>query len=111
MNGAVARTVALCGAMSLLSGDALAACSSLACDDEYIEQLRVEDNGNVYVTTSGDEALLNCTLYSGYITLSASIAGTDRIYAALLSAKNQNARMGRIRIVEGSSGCQVKYVW
>ena len=104
--------MAVTGAFSLLCSNAFAACQPLACDNEYIEQLRISESGDVYVTTSGDEALLNCSLYDAqYITLPASAQGTDKIYAALLSAKNQDRRMGRIRIVEGSSGCRVSYVW
>lgn len=91
---------------------AQASCDTLACDNEYITELRVEANGHVRINTSGDESSLNCSLYSGvYITLDINDANSEKIYAMLLTAESQGRKIGRIRIVESSAGCKILYVW
>ncbi|WP_158246614.1 hypothetical protein [Erythrobacter sp. SAORIC-644] len=91
---------------------ASAACNPIACDEVYISHLRVSLSGDILIDTTGDESLLNCTLLSGgYITLSASHPGADKIYAMLLSAQAQGKPIGRIRIQDGSSPCHIAYVW
>ena len=74
-------------------------------------------SGLIYVGTSGDEAALNCSAISDvYTTLDlnsgpngAESAGAKAAYSALLSSKIAGKRL-MIRISDGTSGCQIKYV-
>ncbi len=93
----------------LASSWAVAECTSKWCSDVYVDTLFVRANGDISVATSGTETLLNCTAYQGvYTTLQQSAANSDDIYALLLAAYMADKKV-LVRIVEGSSNCEISY--
>lgn len=67
------------------------ACNPDHCGGIFVDMLYVEASGRVYVSTSGDEKLLNCQALSGvYVTLLESSPGRDLIYSTLLTAQSTN---------------------
>jgi len=93
--------------LSVISA-AHAGCEPISCYKEQITTLYISDH--VFLRTSGDESLLNCALQSGvYITLRTEHKHFEAIYAFLLSAYHQREAV-TVRIVEGSSGCEVHHV-
>ena len=95
-----------------LTAPAFGACLPAACIGEKITQLYISTDGSVYIQTTGDMSQLNCTLASGVsMTLDMSLPGSEAIYALLLSLRLTDQPLGQIRIVDGSNGCDVMYVW
>lgn len=95
-----------------LTGPAFGACNPVACIGEKITQLYVSTDGSVYIQTTGDMSQLDCTLAGGVsMTLDMSLPGAEAIYSLLLSLRITDQPLGQIRIVEGSNGCDVMYVW
>lgn len=91
-------------------GSAYAACQALGCFDVYIDELYPEAAGGVWVQTSGNETLANCTANSGvFLRLDSTTAGFKEIYATLLAAQLSDKKVS-LRIAEGSNPCTVVYV-
>ena len=96
----------------LLPSSAIAACGTYACDNVNLKTIHVEASGNIYVEIHEDTTSLNCTRVSGrYMTLRASDANADKIYAMLLSAQAAGKPIGRVRISEQTTDCRIAYVW
>jgi hypothetical protein len=69
-----------------------------------------EHDGDLWLQTSGTETALNCVPDSGiHLFLSATNAGAKSIYATLLAAEMSDLLVD-IRIVDGSSPCQISYI-
>lgn len=102
-----------CAFLAGLSSPAWAACGTNACGNVTITRLWAGTEGKVYVQISDSLAPLDCTpLNSEYMTLLRSDTNSDWIYATLLTSLTAAAgKLERIRIVEGSSGCTISYVW
>jgi hypothetical protein len=84
-------------------------CAKLNCITK-IEKIYTEADGNVYIGTTRDEKLANCSPVAGvYFTLDTSSKNSDLTYSTLLSAFLSN-KMVNIRIVEGSQGCKISYI-
>lgn len=96
--------------MFFISFSSFSACTGRSCASEYVDRLYVTANGNIYVGSSGDEKLLNCTAVSNvYMTLNPNAGNAEEIYSALLAAQSANKRV-TIRISEGSSDCSISYI-
>ena len=92
-----------------LAAAAFAECSSAGCYDVYIEELYPTADGGVWIKTTGDETLANCTANSNvFLRLNVS-AGYKDIYSTLLAAMLAEKRVS-LRVVEGSNPCAVAYV-
>lgn len=90
---------------------AAADCNTWSCGSIRITGLYTTANGDVYVQVSGNMAALNCTLASDtYITLPSTLARFKEIYASLLAYQLTDRELS-IRIVEGSPGCNVQYIY
>ncbi|MEM6554502.1 MAG: hypothetical protein AAF642_01415 [Pseudomonadota bacterium] len=90
---------------------AQAACSSIACDDEYIAQLYVSTN-SVLIDVTGDKSALDCDLISDkFIRLRNSHENYNEIYALLLATQSADRRLGRLRIDSSESFCIVAYAY
>lgn len=104
------RYVACMAALLFGAGPAFADCAANACNDVRITKLYVDASGPVYIKTSGNQSLLNCSLESGvYITLNMSSPNAKELYSLLLSAHLQGKTV-MIRTVEGSQGCIIAYM-
>jgi hypothetical protein len=95
--------------MALTAQIVRAECSAPSCTDARVLVLYTEANGNVYVQLSGTMSNLNCTLVSGFITLTATSSRFKEIYASLLAAQLSD-RLVSVRINDGSAGCTVAYI-
>ncbi|WP_311270684.1 hypothetical protein [Sphingobium sp. WCS2017Hpa-17] len=101
-----------CAFLSALSAPAWAACGTNACNNVTIVRLYVSTDNNIYVKISDNITPLNCApLQDEYLTLRRSEPNSDAIYSMLLTSQAMNRILTRIRIVEGSGGCTVAYVW
>lgn len=90
---------------------AQAACSSIACDDEFITQLYVSTN-SVLIDVTGDKSVLDCDLVSDkFIRLRNSHENYDEIYALLLATQSADRRLGRLRIDSSEQYCVVAYAY
>ena len=88
----------------------IAACSGSACVNVFVNRLYLQDQDFLYVGTSGDETGLNCTPVSDiYLTLPDSHMKSREIYATLLAAAATDQTV-RIRIVDGSVDCEIRYI-
>jgi hypothetical protein len=102
---------ALVGAVGAIfaGGVATAECSSYGCIG-YVDEVYIEANGGVWLQTSGNELLANCTADSGvFLHLPGDSAKFKEVYAMLLSAQLTN-RQVFVRIQEGSNPCRIIYV-
>ncbi|MGP0171774.1 hypothetical protein ACSVIJ_07810 [Pseudomonas sp. NCHU5208] len=89
---------------------AYSACSSVMCQNVYVERLNPNANGKVYVATSGDETQLNCSAVSQvYLTFDLSEPAGNVFYSTLLAAQISDRKVS-LRIVDGSQGCTVTYI-
>jgi hypothetical protein len=85
-----------------------AECQPTACVG-FVDQVYVEANGNLYVQTSGNETLANCTPNSGiYLYLAASATNFKEIYAMLLTAETLGWQV-TLRIVDSSNPCTISW--
>jgi len=94
---------------------AQADCVGQSCENVSIEQLYVDagQNGhNIWVRTSGNEtALTGCIPNAGvYLWLDGSQPQKKEVYALLLTAFSME-RAVTIRVVAGSQGCSIAYVY
>lgn len=99
-----------------MASPAFATCTTGLCSNSVIEYLYIKrSNGNVYIKlddAQATSAILGCTLDSGlYMTLTHGADGSQEIYAALLSAFLNGTPVDRIRIINGSTGCEVDYIF
>jgi len=102
------RVLALVVALSLAT-TAFAECWSAGCYEVLIEELYPTAEGGVWIKTTGDETLANCTANSNvFLRLNAS-PGYKDIYSTLLAAMLAEKRVS-LRVVEGSNPCTVSYV-
>ena len=105
-------TTAFVFLVSLFGFSAQAACTPIGCDNEKITRLWVNASGSYYVETTGDVSQLNCTPHSGdRMYLDGAKAGAESIYSLLLTAQSMDKPVARIRIIEGSSNCEITYVF
>ena len=103
---------AISSTLLAFTGPAFAACVPAACIGEKISQLYISTDGSVFIQTTGDMSQLNCTRAGGvFMTLDMSLPGAEAIYSLLLSLRVTDQPLGQIRIVDGSDGCDVMYVW
>jgi hypothetical protein len=92
-----------------LATPAFAECWSAGCYGVFIEELYPTAEGGVWIKTTGDETLANCTANSNvFLRLNVS-AGYKDIYSTLLAAMLSEKRVS-LRVVEGSNPCTVAYV-
>ena len=97
-------------ALLLAAPFAVADCTPDNCSAVYVDNLYVNENGLVYVGTSGNEASLNCSAVSGvYVSLHANAVGRDMIYSTLLAAQTQSKKV-MIQVEDNSAGCRIQYV-
>ena len=93
----------------LFSTSAYAYCTTNACVGE-IDRLYMT-GGNLYISTVGDETSLDCNAVSDvYLTIPTSHPGFKNYYAMMLTSISMNKEIG-LRIVNGSEGCTLAYVY
>ena len=94
-------------ALGMISTMANAACNASGCNDVVITKLYALNNGDVYISTTGTQANLNCGYHA--IRLPKDHAGQKVIYSALLTAKTTKQKVG-IQIITGSAKCDMAYM-
>jgi hypothetical protein len=100
---------ALTGTM-IWTSEAHATCDGNACAQEKIERLYVQGDGDVAISTTGDEKKLDCAPRDDiYIVLRRSHVAFSEIYSALLGAKLSNHDVW-LRVIGGSGECAVSYL-
>ncbi|AOT11046.1 hypothetical protein [Pseudoalteromonas luteoviolacea] len=83
-------------------------CSSIGCTDT-IETLFVNEGGQIYVGTPGNEKLANCSPVEGnYFSIATSSSNRQELYSLLLLAYSSKERV-QLRVKEGTSGCTIAY--
>jgi hypothetical protein len=102
------KLIVAAGSM-LLATAAVAECTAQGCFEVYIEELYPTAEGGVWVKTSGDETLANCTANSNVFLRLNVTAGYQDIYATLLAAQLADKRVS-IRVAEGTNPCVISYV-
>lgn len=76
----------------------------------YVEQLYLEANDGLWIQTSGNETLANCTPDSGvYLRLPGTATKFKEAYLLLLTAQVTGVQIF-VRIVEGSNPCTISEV-
>jgi hypothetical protein len=107
----VARAVIGTSLVVITSGPVLAVCDSNRCEDERVLQIYTRADGNAYLQVSGAIANLDCTLVGGtYMTLLPSSPRFKEIYANLLAFQLAEKPIS-VRIVNGSQGCAIDYIY
>ena len=95
--------------ITALSVSANAVCASYGCTGT-VTRLQVTSTGNIQVGIDGDATAMNCTpVANAYSEIDLTAAGGNAIYSALLTAHTTNKPI-LVRIVEGSSNCEIAYV-
>ncbi|ESP94166.1 MULTISPECIES: hypothetical protein [Pseudoalteromonas] len=83
-------------------------CIKSGCTD-IVETLFVNEGGQIYVGTPGNEKLANCSPVEGtYFTISNSSTNRQEIYSLLLTAYSMRERV-QLRVKEGTTGCTIAY--
>lgn len=102
-----------CTILAGLSSPAWAVCGTNNCPDVIVQRIYPNTDGRTYVKIDASLTPLNCTpLTGGYLTLQRSDTNSDWIFATILTAITANGgKLENIRIVEGTSGCVIAYVW
>lgn len=96
-------------AMGTLASSAYATCASYGCTGK-VTRLQVTSTGNVQVGIDGVATQMNCTpVANAYSEIDLSSAGGNAVYSALLTAQTTQKSI-LVRIVEGSSNCEIGYV-
>jgi hypothetical protein len=105
----LSRTVILAASLAGLTQVAHADCLASGCYTVYIEQLMPTATNGVWIQTSGNETLMNCTADSGlFIHLP---AGTPKeIYSTLLAAHMAD-KLVSIVVNQGTNPCTVSYAY
>ncbi len=84
-------------------------CNNTGCIST-ISLLYTTANGPVYIGTPQDEKLANCTpVKNVYFTLNTNSKNAQEIYSTLLAAYMAGKKV-KLRIIEGSSNCELSYV-
>lgn len=87
-------------------------CTTWGCN-AYVESLEIHSDGILWIATTADESLANCTALAGtHFLLDARVTSNiafDAVYSTLLTAQAQNKKV-IIRITEGVTDCPVIYV-
>jgi hypothetical protein len=106
MKGPMLSLLACC--CVLFADTSNAECVPTACIG-LVDQVYVEANGDLYVQTSGNETLANCTPNSGlYLYLAGGATKFKEIYAMLMSAQALGWQV-TLRIVDGSNPCTISW--
>ena len=93
----------------LLSTNVYAACSSDRCEGK-IDRLYMS-GGTLFISTDGDETLLDCTAPADvYITISSSNPEFKNLYAMMLTSMSLDNTVG-LRINNGSDKCSLMYTY
>ena len=93
----------------LLSSSVYAACTADRCVGK-IDRLYMS-GGTLFISTDGDETLLDCTAPAGvYITISSSNPEFKNLYAMMLTAMSLDNTVG-LRINNGSDNCSLMYTY
>ena len=101
-----------CSLLAAISSPVWANCGSNACQNMTITRLFISTNNKIYVKISDNITSLNCTPVEGqYLTLLRSSPNSDAIYSMLMTTQAMGRVLTRIRIVEGTAGCTIQYVW
>jgi len=97
-------------ALGLITTSANAACATNSCVHVKIESVLASANGDVLISTNGDESLLNCTAPGAgkFLTLKSTSAGQKNVYAALLSIFVTQKDV-QINILPGSPVCEITF--
>lgn len=96
-------------AISALSTN-IYACSANGCYNVTVDLLYIADNGDIYIGTSGDESLLECTSPGDYLlTINTSVPSKNAMYSALLTAQTTNKKVF-IRAHNSSPVCEIAYI-
>lgn len=98
--------------MSFASFSVFGACHKIACDST-VKQLYASSaaDGTVFIVPNDSLQLLNCRPVSNrYLSLKSTHPLFDQIYSMLLAAVVSKLQV-RVRIVEGSTDCEVAYAW
>jgi hypothetical protein len=85
-------------------------CQATGCYSVHIEQLVPTATNGVWIQTSGNEALMNCTADSGLFIHLSTTAGGKEIYALLLAA-HVTDELVTIVISEGTNPCAASYAY
>ena len=96
--------------LGAISSSAYAACTPAGCYDVTVDKIFATDAGVIWISTSGDESQLNCTLVGGSSMTLADSVGKNAIYSYLLTQKTTKGKIN-IRVKEGSSNCEIAYVY
>lgn len=101
--------VLLASGLVLASTYAMAECSQYGCVDVYVDKLELTASGGLWVQTTGNETLANCTPNSGVYLYVPPGGNFNAVYATLLAAQLSEKKV-YFRINEGSNPCSVAYV-
>jgi len=102
----------LLGALFVLLGSNLnAGCISTGCTSVNVDRFLVASSGSILISTDGVVSALNCTASLGtYMTIPSAAIGKNSMYAFVLTAKTTNTPVS-FAIVEGSTGCEIAFVY
>lgn len=100
---------------AIASTSAQAACNDKFCEgsaNDVIRILYLSQGQNVWIEVpAADGVNLNCNRVEGkFLSLKPSHGLFKEVYSTLLTAVSQNLKV-RLRIVEGSSDCEISYVF
>jgi len=88
-----------------------AGCVTGWCSDVEITRIYISASGTINVKTSGDQTALDCTSAGSNTYLEIPNTGTQNaLYSFFLTAKTTKSKV-LVRIVEGSTGCQIAYAY
>ena len=84
-------------------------CDSISCTAKITNLYPHGGNGKIYIEVDADKSSLNCSLDQGrFITLKETSKRHSEIYSMLLAATIAEKEI-RLRIVDGSSDCELSY--
>jgi hypothetical protein len=96
--------------LTLFSSAVSAQCYSHGCSG-YVDEVYIEAYGGLWLQTSSDEQLLNCTVVNSgvFLYLLGNAEKFKEVYVLLLLAQATDKQVF-VRIQEGSSPCRIDYV-
>ena len=98
----------------MITVTAYANCGVNACDGvggAVVRSVMPFSNGQVYLEAPATAGNLNCTLFGGNKMVIKADNPNKNLYVASLLTGIALGNNIRVRIVEGSSDCEVAYVW
>jgi len=105
--------VILLMSLGIVSNNAFSACNATSCSgvgNEALLSVYLNTSGNIYLQAPTGSEALGCTLSDGiYMTLKSSHLLFKETYSTILTALAAQKKL-IIRIVSGSSTCEVSYV-